>query len=541
MPTRHRNKTRRKKKVRPSSKGSKTSKNSKGSKTSQQDKSAKRSSDRTRSIDADRQNVDWAKRIIDERYAAIAAETNWQNVVATGATVTDIPQYEPSFWETLLSPDERNKIIDMLNDKPICNAVMEMLPAFENKQHVDKPVTKIVLNGKTYFEYENNGTKIYSETEKKDIAETGIWDERNKMMCAALIILGIVSSKLQSARAEYIIVSKGGAAVSFVVSKLMQGVMKIPVNDLDFKVTPNVQRPDVKYDSELAHIIVNHVCDLVASILNEVVTKSYSISKYDPATAPSSRQIGYKDLVKISLKINDRRYVQILDMDFGENALTDKYFEKLFRTDIAISALPDMHMNFIYQSDVLMLADKLYYYAQYFFIKEELNNQMIINKYLTNPWHNRPRASPFGPITYIQPSNKFPTGVMLHDGNPVTLESCDDYLSKFRRSIIFLTNAIAKMQSNDACRTLIAKLLERFSQEGLFPIISTCQPGDKSRKDWIYVDDNLSINVDGNITTDQICDLRYDRLRKPIPQNRVNRTILDNTVAKILDSLYPAA
>ena len=179
--------------------------------------------------------------------------------------------------------------------------------------------------------------------------------------------------------------------------------------------------------------------------------------------------------------------------------------------------------------------------GQCFFIKEELNNQMIINKYLTNPWHNRPRASPFGPITYIQPSNKFPTGVMLHDGNPVTRESCDDYLSKFRRSIIFLTNAIAKMQSNDACRTLIAKLLERFSQEGLFPIISTCQSGDKSRKDWIYVDDNLSINVDGKITTDQICDRRYDRLRKPIPQNRVNRTILDNAVAKILDSLYPAA
>jgi hypothetical protein len=538
MPTRHRNKTRRKKKVRPSSK---TSKNSKGSKTSQPDKLSKRSSERTPSKNANEPNVQWATHIIDDRYAAKDAEATWQNVAVSEAPVTDMPQYEPSFWGALLSPDDRKKIIDMLNDKPICNAVMEMLPAFENKQHADKPVTKIVLNGKTYFEYENNGTKIYSETEKKDVAETGIWDERNKMMCAALLILGIISSKLQTVGADYIIVSKGGAAVSFLVSKLMQGVMKVPVNDLDFKVTPNVQRPDLKYDPEIARTIANHICDLVASILNEVVAESYSISKYDPASAPSSRQIGYKDLIKISLKINDRRYVQILDMDFGDNALTDKYFEKLFRTDIAIPALPDVHMNFIYQSDVLMLADKLYYYAQYFFIKEELNNQMIINKYLTNPWHNRPRASPFGPITYIQPSNKFPTGVMLHDGNPVTRESCDDYLSKFKRSIVFLTNAIAKMQSNDACRTLIAKLLDRFSQDGLFPIISTCQPGDKSRKDWIYVDRELSINVDGKITTDQICNRRYDRLRKPIPQNTVNLTILDHVVTKILDSLYPAA
>lgn len=536
MPTRHRNKTHRKKRERQSSK---TSKNSKGSRTSQQDKSAKRSSERTHSRNSNEPDVQWAKHIIDERYAASDAETTWQNLAVPVVTVAAIPQYDPTFWETLLSSDERKKIIDMLNDKPICNAVMEMLPAFENKQHTDKPVTKIVINGKTFFEYESNGTKIYSETEKKDVSETGMWDERNKMMCAALIILGIISSKLQSTQADYIIVSKGGVAVSFVVSKLMQGVIKVPVSDLDFKVTPNIQRPGVKHDIELAHTIANHVCDLVTSILNQVVSKGYSISKYDPASAPSSRQVGYKDLIKISLKINDRRYIQILDMDFGENALTNKYFEKLFHTDIAIPSLPDMHMQFIYQSDVLMLADKLYYYAQYFFIKEELNNQLIINKFITNPWHNKPRTSPFGPITYIQPFPAFPNGVMLHDGNPVTREICDDYLSKFKRSIIFLTNAIAKMQSNDACRTLITKLLERFSQDGLFPIISTCQPGNKSRKDWIYVERNLSINEEGKITTDQICKHRYDHHHKPIPQNANNRTILDHIVAKIVDSLYP--
>ena len=541
MPTRHRNKTHRKNKGRKPSNGSKTSKSSKGSKTSDQGKLSKRSSERTTSRDAERQNIDWTAHIIDERYAAKDTEATWQNVAVSDAPVEEKPQYDPLFWEALLSQDDRKKIIDMLNDQPICNVVMEMLPAFENKQHADKPVTKIVIKGKTYYEYENNGTKIYSETEKKDISETGIWDERNKMMCAALIILGIVSSKLQTVGADYIIVSKGGAAVSFVVSKLMQGVMKVPVNDLDFKVTTNIQRPNVKYDPEVAHIIANHICDLVASILNRVVATSYSISNYDPTSAASSRQIGYKDLIKISLKINDRRYVQILDMDFGENTINDKYFEKLFRTDIAIPALPDMHMNFIYQSDVLMLADKLYYYAQYFFIKEELNNQLIINKFLTNPWQNAARASPFGPITYIQPSNKFPSGVMIHDGNPVTRESCDDYLSKFRRSILFLTNAIAKMQSNDARRTLIAKLLDRFSQDGLFPTISTCQPGNKSRKDWIYVDDNLSINIDGKITTDQICKRRYDRLNKPIPQTRIYNTILDHIVTKIVDSLYPHA
>ena len=548
MPTRHRNKTRRKtkgpilstgskgSKNSKNSKTSKTSKNSKGSKASPQDKMAK-----PHSIDADRENVDWAKRIIDERYAAKAAETTGQRALAPDATFAKMSQENPAFWEKLLSPDDRKKIIDMLNDKPICNAVMEMLPAFENKPHTDKPATKISVKGKTYYEYENNGTKIYSETEQKDVAETGYWDERNKMMCAALIILGIISSKLQTVGADYIIVAKGGAAVSFVVSKLMRGDMKVPVNDLDFKVIPNIHRPNVKYNRQRAHIVANHTCDLVASILNHVVTESHSISKYDPVSAPSARQLGYTDLIKLSLKVNGRRYIQILDMDFGDNPISNKYFKKMFRTDIAMSALPGMHMNFIYQNDVLMLADKLYYYAQYFFIKEELNNQLTINKFVTNPWHNTPRASPFGPITYIQPFERFPTGVMLHDGNPVTRESCDDFLSKFKRSIHFITDAIAQTHSNDARRTLITQLLERFSWERLFPIIAICEPGHRSRKDWIYVDDDMSINKDGKRTTDEICLYRYNQQNKLIPHQIINNTILDHIVAKMVDSLYPPA
>jgi hypothetical protein len=529
MPTRHRNKTHRKNKGRKPSNGSKTSKSSKGSKTSE----------RTPIRHANDPNIDGAEHIIDQRYAAKDAETTWQNIAAPVATAAKTSQDDPSYWATLLSPDERKKIIDMLNNKPICNAVMEMLPAFENKSTADKPVTKIVIKGKTYYEYDNHGTKIYSETEQKDVAETIILDERNKMMCAALIILGIISSKLQRVGADYIIVAKGGAAVSFVVSKLMQGDMTVPVNDLDFKVTPNIQLPNIKYNRQRAHLIANHICDLVASILNQVVASIHSISKYDPASSASIRQLGYTDLIKLSLKANGRRYIQILDMDFGDNPINNKYFNKLFRTDIAIPALPDMHMNFIYQSDVLMLADKLYYYAQYFFIKEELNNQLIINKFIKNPWNNTPRASPFGPITYIPPFDKFPTGVMMHYGIPVTRESCDDYLSKFKRSIRFLTDAIAKMQSNDARRTLIKQLLDRFSNEGLFPTIAICQPGNRSRKDWIYVNDNMSINENGKITTDQICKRAHDQLNQPIPQNKINNSILDHIVAKMVDSLYP--
>jgi hypothetical protein len=321
----------------------------------------------------------------------------------------------------------------------------------------------------------------------------------------------------------------------------MRGDMKVPVNDLDFKVTPNSQRPNVKYNQHHAHAIANHICDIVASILNQVVAESHSISKYDPISAASARQIGYTDLIKLSLKVNGRRYIQILDMDFGDNPINNKYFKKMFRTDIAIPALPDAHMNFIYQNDVLMLADKLYYYAQYFFIKEELNNQLTINKFITNPWHNTPRASPFGPLTYIPPFERFPTGVMMHNGNPVTRESCDDYLSKFKRSIRFLTDAISKTHSNNERRTLITKLVDRFSWERLFPIIAICQPGHKSRKDWIYVDDDTSINKDGKLTTDEICLYRYNQHHKPIPHQIINNTILDHIVAKMVDSLYPAA
>lgn len=551
MPTRRRNKiSRRNKKNKISKKTNQTKRQRGGDKY--RNKNVPMHPDEPSAEDLYKQHIKRiAKTVITDRISGDNIYAVWQNegmrddvnplaldvtiVVPANARGLTSPYSPSAFWGKLFTPEDIKNIIEMLKSPLLCNEVMGLLPAFENKPLVLIDSEAGVMR---------DGMMVYSDNKQK---QTDNWTERCNAICRTLIILGIVSSKMQTTKQDYAIISKGGLSVSLMLSRLTREQIKVPINDLDFKIIPIT---DIPYVQEHANNLAMHICALVQHILSQVITrdKGYEMKLLPPTT--TGRSVGYKDLVKLSLKPHDSGYVPILDMDFGDYTKDSKYFNDVLRIDGELprtdaSQLP-FPVRFIYQITKLMLAEKLYYYAQYFFIKEELKNKQ----------YNGIRASPFGDIQYDAK-----TGITMHDGNPITSERCDEFLIKFKKSISLLTDAIIESSELDTIqefkdleenpsfkaildedpeydtfrrmlkRMLIEELLGQFSREVLFPIIATCRYRDIQlmRKYWQYIGKGVHEFVGegaiskGTLSTDIMCD----------------QILEHHMVAKILNSLYP--
>ena len=481
--------------------------------------------------------------VISERIKASQLDTAWQkdlirderNPLALNFAIA-VPSpyvaasYLPSpFWDNLFTPEEIQNIIEMLTRPSICDEVISVLPAFENKP------LELIASATGVM---RNGMMVFSDDKQK---QTDEWNERCKMICSTLIILGIISSKMHTTKQDYTITSKGGLSVALLLSQLTSNNIKVPVNDLDFKIIPTAK---MLYVPEHANNLAMHVGALVQHILAEVITKGkgYEMKLLAPSTTVQS--LVYKDLVKLSLKPRDSGYIPILDLDFGDFNKS-MYFDKLYQINHELPANADapirFPVRFVYQSVLYTLAEKMYYYAQYFFIKEELSNKP--SKML--------RASPFGDMQY-DPVTKS----MMHNDTYVTTERCDDFLIKFKKSILLLTNAIIEssnletseafqeLESNPSLKSIVDKdpeyemfrrtlermlintLLNKFSYYEFFPEISNCSPSDiiSYKKNFRYLGSGKHQRRDGSLTTDIMCHQKID-LR---------------IVAKMIDSLYPS-
>lgn len=430
MPTRRRNKISRR-----------TKKNKKNSVTRRHrggDKDGPMHPDTPREPSPDKQYVRLINRtvetIIKEQIDAEKMGSDWQKDVTRDAanqldmTVVVTSPYLPSpFWGNLFTPDEINNIITMLKQPSLCDEVIRFLPAFENKPLELIDSQRGVMR---------NGMMVFSDDKQK---QTDDWNERCNMICSTLIILGIISSKMQTTNQDYTIISKGGLSVSLMLSQIIGNNIKVQVNDLDFKIIPAAK---IQYIQEHANNLAMHIGALVQQILTEVINKDKGYEMKLRAPATSAQTPAYRDLVKLSLKPRDSGYIPILDLDFGDHKTTNMFFNKLFRIDGELPANADapvrFPVSFVYQSDRLMLAEKLYYYSQYFFFKNWLM-AILSGQVKLNIRHNQKIVTPFGDIMYVPRS-----GEIIHNDTHITMEVCDYYLDKFWMSISLMTNAIVE-------------------------------------------------------------------------------------------------
>ena len=131
--------------------------------------------------------------IIKEQIDSEQIGSEWQKDVARDATnqldmtVAVTSPYLPSpFWDKLFTLDEINNIIAMLKQPSLCDEVIRFLPAFENK-----PLELIVSSAGVM----RNGMMVFSDDKQK---QTDDWNERCNTICSTLVILGIISSKMQT-------------------------------------------------------------------------------------------------------------------------------------------------------------------------------------------------------------------------------------------------------------------------------------------------------------------------------------------------------
>lgn len=371
-----------------------------------------------------------------------------------GQVRPSVGAYDPSpFWEMMIPNAERERIIDRLkylitgtsSTALLCKEVNDLIPAFQNNPYVpiDLPEPAAIMgNGAKQYVIGKNSYFVTTDDDAAKLKERlqsearEIWNERSNMMCATLLLLGIISSKLERSGNQFIIIAKGGLGIALASSQLLDDKMTIPVRDLDFKVIKNKMAAKGKYEKGGAGELAQNVCYIVQWFLKQIVSESYDISIDSPKSANPS---GYNAIFKISIRSRSGEFFPILDMDFGFT--TDMhYFDRL--SDISglvpIGGGAQLPASFLFQNVRLMLTEKLYFYAQYLFLRDQLANPIYINavKSMRN-------NTPFGTLARDER-----TGVITFNGEPITIEQCDWFLEKFQRAIHLLTNVI--VESDDA-------------------------------------------------------------------------------------------
>ena len=319
----------------------------------------------------------------------------------------------------------------------LCEEVNNLIPAFQNSPYVPielpEPVakengrTQYVIGGISYFvTTDDDAARLKERLQGNAIA---IWNECNNMTCAALMLFGIISSKLQSSGNQFIIAARGGLGIALASSQLPDDrMMMIPVRDLDFKIIKNQTTARGAYDPWAAGALAQNTCSIVQWFLKQIVSDGYDILLGSPQTA---NPVGHDAIVKISVKPPSGVFFPILDIAFGY-AKDMQYYNGLSEISgfVPIGGGAQLPVSFIFQNVHLMLTEKLYFYAQYLFLRDQLANINALNKINTTP---------FGTIAYYRR-----TGVITFNRDPITIEKCDWFLEKFQRAIHMLTNIIVE-------------------------------------------------------------------------------------------------
>lgn len=384
--------------------------------------------------------------ILKERTDAEKIESRWQTEQVSNNNMNSIDlninlsenqnDYDPlPFWGKLFTIGELKQIAEMLKAE-VCNEVKKIAPAFEINKPVNfpEPVEELSSGVKVY----NINNIIHYTRNIEDVAKLKAsydvdFPEKSKILCATLMIIGILTSKLLSSNSNYSILAKGGVAVSFALSNLTNGQIHVPINDLDFKIISANKSQDIQRNE--GSVLATQICYLVAWLLKSVISSGYSVSVLAQSAKP--KQTGYSDIVKLSIKRADGKFIPILDMDFGNNEQNMEYFDYKFRLQGKMLNDMGLEVSYIYPSDRQMLAEKIYYYTLYFWMKTDLTDNRIVQRLRLNP--DSLIRTPYGVITYNKTNNII---TINHDGEILDVASCDRFLEKFKKSIILLVDGM---------------------------------------------------------------------------------------------------
>jgi len=300
---------------------------------------------------------------------------------------------EPEFWVPLFGANNmftiREKLQKMMeNDRGI--------PMDRNKISDIWNVCKIIQNLiPTYFvpvenkPYQEHGLTFYDLNTD--------FSQYNILLCASLLVFGIISQRMKYQ--DYQLCFKGGKAIQLVISK----IPAIPIyesEDIDVLLMSNT---DIIYNEVNIKNLSGHVAYLIQWFLTKV-NPIISVLVPNPANPRANPFI-----FKLSYIKGGTGFKPISDIDFKDIPETIKpYFERSVNYQFNILELEQVVL-FKCPDIGSLLDEKLYYYTKYTTFKDLLTKKHPIS----------------------EPGYK-----------TLTITECDRLLSKFKKAIINLNNAL---------------------------------------------------------------------------------------------------
>jgi hypothetical protein len=320
------------------------------------------------------------------------------------------PETEPEFWKPIFGDNEMLTIRQKLNDMMNADSRIPI-----NNKEVDDLWSVCKINQAmipTYFTqtknepYELFGT-LYSDL---DID----FSHYNIVLCAALIVFGIISKKMIGQ--DYKLIFKGGKAIQLELAGTPE-TSSYKSEDIDILLLPDTNVP---YEELKVKNLSGHIAYLVRWFLNTPETQ-YKIS----VQIPNPENIRANPFIfKLSYIKTNKRY------DFRKNAMVDEF--KQF-SDIDFKEIPESIKSFFENSkeytfyiseldeNILfrcpnigsLLDEKIYYFAKYI----EFKNLLEERKPITEEGYEK-----------------------------LTTIDCDRFLEKFKRAILAMNKGLQKQR-----------------------------------------------------------------------------------------------
>jgi hypothetical protein len=317
---------------------------------------------------------------------------------------------EPEFWKPIFEENEmltiRSKINEMMNSDgniPITNKEVTQLWS------VCKINQSIIP---TYFTPTKN--------EPYDLFGTYMLDQDidfshyNIVLCAALIVFGIISEKMIGQ--DYKVIFKGGKAIQLVLAGIPE-TSTYKTEDIDVLIMPDT---DIPYVESIVKNLSGHLSYLIRWFLNTSETQyRVSVQAPNPLNSRANPFIFKLSYLKVTQKRDYRRQImvddfkQFSDIDFKDTPISVKpYFEKSIEYKFFISELNET-LLFRCPNIGSLLDEKIYYYSKYFKFKKQLEERK--------------------PITEEGYEN-------------VTIIDCERFIEKFKRAILAMNKGVQRQR-----------------------------------------------------------------------------------------------
>ena len=357
------------------------------------------------------------KLIKDEEIEAIINPVPTKPVVKLILT-TELPsdsgynlESEPEFWNPIFEENEmlsiRAKINEMMNldgNIPIPITNVEPIDSLWSDCKINQTMIPTYFTPTKNEPYESFGSFISD----KDID----FSHFNIVLCAALIIFGIISEKMVGQ--DYKIIFKGGKAIQLVLAGI-NDTSKYKTEDIDTLIMPDTNVP---YDESIVKNLSGHLAYLIRWFLNTPETQyKVSVQAPNPENKRANPYIYKLSYVKVFQKQDFRKQMmvddfrQFSDIDFKETPTSVKpYFEESIAYKFFISEL-NQTVLFRCPNIGSLLNEKLYYYSKYFQFKKLLEE----GKPITEEGYER-----------------------------LTVMDCDRFMEKFKRAILAMNKGLHK-------------------------------------------------------------------------------------------------